>query len=848
MHFPIRTACRLAVAIQLALGLPVGVAAAQSLSRAVAPQPLAAALESYAKQSGLQFVYRAELARGLESVGADAGLPAAEALTRILLGTGLAFEFVNERTVRIYPLAARKSALVPGADTGASASELPLLAQATGSGAIGAAGLSASDPSRPPPPVQAGSVGEVIVTAQKRSERLLDVPVPVSAIAGDDLVASHQLGVQEYFSAVPGLSLVSGVALAIRGITTAGGFSSPTVGITIDDVPYGASNGLAFSGVVPDIDPSSLARIEVLRGPQGTLYGASSLGGLLRYVTVDPSTAQTSGRVQADIDHVENGDSLGYGLRAAVNLPVSDSLAVRISGVTRRDPGYVDDPVRHADGVNGMRVGGGHVSALWNPTESLSLKFGAILQDTNADGGSAVNVRVGSGALLQDLLPGTGGFRQRMSLYTATLTAKFASLDLTSVTGYGIYKTTSFQDFSAFYGSAGNTGFAGNINDLETKKFTQEVRLSSTANRAVSWLVGAFYTDEISDPINQHIFSANPSSGADTGLLYNSYFPSKFSELAGFADITVHFTERFDTQFGGRISRNRQTYDETDSGPLIPAFFGVPSPLAVPTERTKDSAFTYLVTPRFRISPDLMVYARLASGYRPGGPNSDAALFGYPAHFGPDKTTNYEIGVKAETPNHAWSVDASAYYIDWTDIQISVVDPVSFFSFFTNASSAKSEGLELSAQARPTDGLTIAAWLSWNEAVLTSSLPIQSGSSIGLSGDSLPFSSRWSGNLSMEQQFALTGGLVAVVGATASYIGAREGIFAGNFSQARVYLPSYVRTDLKAGVRYGTWDISVFAKNVSDKRGVLDLPITGSAPAALYVQPRTVGLSFAKPF
>src|SRR4029077_16305041 len=204
---------------------------------------------------------------------------------------------------------------------------------------------------------------EVIVTAQKRLERLQDVPVPASVISTDALTNSDQTLLRDYYSSVPGLSMTttaqSSQILSIRGIVTNPG--NPTVGITVDDMPFGSSTVGGGGLVVPDFDPGDLSRVEVLRGPQGTLYGASSLGGLLKFVTVDPSTVGVSGNLQAGLSSVHNGDGIGYTYRGAINIPVSENLAVRASGFARLDPGYVDNAVLRVKGINTARADGGMV-------------------------------------------------------------------------------------------------------------------------------------------------------------------------------------------------------------------------------------------------------------------------------------------------------------------------------------------------------------------------------------------------------------------------------------------------------------------------------------------------------
>ena len=180
---------------------------------------------------------------------------------------------------------------------------------------------------------------EIIVTAQKRSERSIDVPMSLTAINTEDLASTGQTRLQDYFNLVPGLNVTTNdfgfPAINIRGLST-GAYTNPTVGITIDDVPFGPTSSLAAAYQAPDLDPSDLESIEVLRGPQGALYGASSLGGLIRYVTASPSFDQFAARVQLGYSDVYNGAQPGYQERVAVNVPLGDTLAFRASGFAHR--------------------------------------------------------------------------------------------------------------------------------------------------------------------------------------------------------------------------------------------------------------------------------------------------------------------------------------------------------------------------------------------------------------------------------------------------------------------------------------------------------------------------------
>ncbi len=698
---------------------------------------------------------------------------------------------------------------------------------------------------------------QVVVTAEKKTENLMDVPVPVSVVNAQSLIDTNQLNLEDYYTQVPGLTVTpsgNGVPqLSIRGIST-GGFVNPSVGVTVDDVPYGSSSGIASGQEVTSFDPDDLQRVEVLRGPQGTLYGASSLGGLLKYVTVDPSLSAVSGQVQVGTDDVYDGGSLGYSVRGAVNLPLDDTLAIRASTFYRADPGYIDDILTGQTHVDRAWVDGGFLKGLWQPSETLSLRVTALIQHFWSDGIS--EAYAGLGDLQQSAVWGSGYHSRDTQAYSATLTAKLGAVDLTAVSGYSIRTFSEWQDYTSLYGAATLTQFGvGGAPVLArgtTYRFTQEVRLTGSILSKLDWLVGGYYNHENS-PANGGIWAVVPNTGQVVGQWVSWNYPSTFEEYAGFGDLTYHFTDRLDLQFGGRESTNRQGYLEYDYGPYVPLFEASPSPFVYPEVHTKDSSFTYLVTPEFKLTPDSMLYARVTSGYRPGGPNVQGSAILVPRAYSPDTTRNYEVGVKSEVLDHRLSLDASVYYIQWKDIQLQLVNPISGVFYYANGSEAKSQGVELSAQAKPLTGLSITAWVAWNDARLTEDMPPGS-SVIGESGDRLPYSEPFSGNLSVEQTFPLTAlmhGMTGFVGGALSYVGNRLGQFPSVYlvPPERQDLPAYTKIDLRAGADVGTWRYNFYINNVADKRGVLDggldlIPTN----AFIYIQPRTIGMTVAKTF
>jgi iron complex outermembrane recepter protein len=793
-------------------------------------QPLEKALVAFSQQADIQVVLNVEPIGSAEVQPLKRTVSARTGLTELLRDTGYRYAVIGERTVSVM----RSSSIGQHAGEGG--------------------GISLSDNSSE---LKELSLEEVVVTAQKREERLQDTPVPVTAISAETLVNNNQMRIQDYYTSVPGFSMTQTSAqgvqyLSLRGVST--GIGGPTVGVLIDDIPNGSSTVLGGGMGVPDLDPGELTRIEVLRGPQGTLYGANSMGGLLNYLTTDPSTAGVSGRVQVGTNSVRNGDGPGYNARGSINVPLSDTWAVRASGFHRREAGYVDNDIRNLEGVNEQTDQGGRLSALWQPSDAVSLKLGAIYQKTAIEGASLVETSPGAEEFQQTFVLDNPGDKVVRS-YSAILNASLSDdVTLTSLSGYNILSFSGQSDVTAGYGGffagffpGAPTGVA-QASDYETKKFSQEVRVSMPLGAQFDWMIGGYYTKESSEYL-QSLYAVDVPTRQRAGAVFLNRFPTTLKEYSVFTNLTYQVTERFDVQFGGRQGRFEQQATQRVDGPIYNNIFAQrPDPFAISPEDSKLNTFSYLLTPRLKLTPDLMMYARFTSGYRPGGVNITS--LDVPRSFLADKTRNYELGFKGSFLDRRLSIDASAYYIAWDDIQLFLFEPVANAGYFDNGSTAKSQGVELAFESKPLAGLTIGGWVAWNEAELTEDLPEQSALvAQGLSGDRLPFSSRTSGKLSVNQSFPLMNGLTGFVGAGVSYIGSRLSIFVP-VGGARSTMPAYYRTDFTAGVQHDSWSVNLYVNNVTDRRGVL---MTGSATAlpgtnALYIQPRVIGLSLTYSF
>jgi outer membrane receptor protein involved in Fe transport len=686
----------------------------------------------------------------------------------------------------------------------------------------------------------------------------------VATLDAPRLLETGRVSIQDYYTQVPGVNLTalgesSVPLLAIRGVTP-GGYVNPTVGVVVDDVPFGASLAIVTGilTVTPDLDPNELDHIEVLRGPQGTLYGASSMGGLLKYVTAKPRTDRVSGRVQVGTSLVHYGD-VGYSLRGSVNVPLSSDLAIRVGASTRQDPGWVDNVQTGEKDINETRLSTLRGGALWQATPALTLEASALYQHAKRSGSSDTHELPGLDRFEQSMLRNTGWYDQTFQAYSLTGSLDLGQTTITAISGYSkgrlrdqfdvplaIYTNATF----ALFGVRG----AASYSDARFSRFSQEIRLTTDITDRIEWLVGAFYNDE-DYKYDADAPAIDPATGLTAGSLGQYHATGRYRELAGFTDLTFKVTDKFDIQVGGRGSDIKVVYEQASVNSRPPQVNS-----AVPRTVTNDNVFTYLLTPRYRFSPDLMAYARLASGYRPGGPNAfpTGVPPGASDHYDHDTVQSYDLGIKGSLFRRVLSFDLSLFYIDWKDVQLAVraLDGTGVSRQYTaNAGTARSQGAELSVILRPAPGTTISGVATYTDAALRKA-PSNAVFSTFI-GARLPYSSRWSTNLAARQEFDLSPGVTGSLGGSWSYIGDRRGrLFAGCVGLVCTGLPqevfpSYHQFDLDAGIEFQGWGVNVYVNNLTDTRGVL----RGGRDAILsqiysktYTQPRTFGASLSKRF
>ncbi len=356
----------------------------------------------------------------------------------------------------------------------------------------------------------ASTVAELVVTAQKRSERLMTTPTAVTALTASDLQRTEAINLADYAAQTPGLGLISEregqTQIVLRGITTGSSTPNTTVSTYIDDSPFGSSTTFADGNqLTPDIDSSDLQRIEVLRGPQGTLYGASSLGGLVKYVTAPPDLENYGGRLEADGTAVDHGGD-GFGVRGMVNIPlIKGDLGLRLSAFDRFDPGYIDDANLDLKNLNYTRVDGGRATLLWLPMPKLSIRLTALVQNLHGGGTSDEDVNVVGG----QLQPVSGEFQQfrydeepldiRYRMYSAVENYDFGWASLLSATSYSVMREDTINDLSPTFGPVLGPLLGLPILGIrffipiDEDKFTQEFRLTSSSNNRTRMACGALF-------------------------------------------------------------------------------------------------------------------------------------------------------------------------------------------------------------------------------------------------------------------------------------------------------------------------------------------------------------------
>ncbi|WP_372784680.1 TonB-dependent receptor [Phenylobacterium sp.] len=737
----------------------------------------------------------------------------------------------------------------------------------------------------------ATQVDEVVVTARKRSERIQEVPMTVTALSAADLERSNPRDLKDVLRQVPGLSF-SGADLGqsrytIRGISSAS--PSPTVGIYLDDVSL-VTVTTNFSGA---IDPVffDFSRLEVLKGPQGTLYGGNAMGGAIKYVSHAPDLSNLSLDVAGGLAGVAHGKQ-SYNAEAVLNLPLkADVLALRVGVNYRGDAGYVDN-IPNAPAVNYLTS----TSAPPNPLSpltkpSLSTRSDA---DQNSDNVYALkmallwqpdasleitpqlfhqNYHQKNASIFWTNLPAlTSSFRlaqptrDGLDVYSLSAVKHLRGVDLTWLTGQVDRSVAWDRDYSFYIGILAPAFYglnSPNASDSKTRTFSQELRASSSDPAArLRWTAGLYYSKQ-KDVLDQAVntLGVGAALGTGTDTVYHGVAATRTTQYAGFGELTYALLPTLDASLGLRAFRVEQSVNTTGDGILNGGH-----------THAAGSSSQDGVNPKFELSyraaDNHLIYASAAKGFRPGGSNPSAVapglcaadlaslhLSSVPAGYQSDKLWTYETGSKNQFLDRRLTVNGAAYYTDWQNIQQKIFLPSCGFSFTGNAATAVVKGGEVSAEYEVIEGLTLSGTASYADARITRS-------SVGISakvGQAVLDTPKWIANTAIAYRFPVPGQGLGTFRAEYQY---RSSSLRGFETTLPVSTPTgvttapnitqiqsgYEQVNLDLGLAYGRYKYSIYVTNAFDRGPRLDYDVINGLTQATTVRPRTIGISLRAGF
>lgn len=698
-------------------------------------------------------------------------------------------------------------------------------------------------------PPQAGALEEIVVTANKRSEPLQSVPMSISAFTGATLEREGVTNIQDYGNRIPNLTFQATdqsrtdlqTSIQIRGVSGAG-----TTGFYVDDSPLLAS----LNPRVIELD-----RIEILRGPQGTLYGARSMGGTVRYITRAPGLSDWEGQLHTEVSSTKGG-SLNDLVDGVVNVPVIPGVfAVRALAYQEHDSGWLDRvPLPDAPTqfqvhrkFNDADYSGGQIVGLISLADgvwSISPRF--IFQQTSRGGRSEADTFAANtlNARLFDVNE-NGGSNWKL----ATLTVKYQRPfgEFVAASSYFKQHDDDTEDGSEILNAllGQEPPVPGYVTAYDDNRvFSQELRFTSAFQGPLHFTAGAFYqkTDETL------VFPASPMQPI-TDDLFHLHNPLTVKETALFAEATFDITKALSVTAGVRHFKNEVDFFSLQGGLLGD---GIPFS-GTQTQSGNNPKFGL----QYRFDADHMVYANAAKGYRIGGVNSFAAnkcsdgftAIGITADaartFASDSLWSYEAGLKTSWLEHRLTANIAGFYIDWKNLQQVLGLGDCGYQATINVGAAKSKGFELETAWKPAQGVSVSLGGGYTDAYIT-----DNG---GLTGNAAAVGSRvqnvpkWTVNAAVDLD-GRVGPLPGFLHVDYAYVG--DSFNARNAPRIR---PSYSLANIRGGVQLDRWELALFVKNLTDKAAdlgdvppmVIQLP---GRPRIAINTPRTIGIDLRVKF
>jgi iron complex outermembrane recepter protein len=739
------------------------------------------------------------------------------------------------------------------------------------------------------------SLDEIVVTASKRVSTVQNTPISIWAVSGDDLLARGVSSLATLAQGTPGVSLKSEgpsqTEIEMRGMTSSGG-NSATVGFYLDDVPLTGPASAQNGHVVIDPDLYDLNRIEILRGPQGTLFGSGSMGGTVRLISNQPNLSQFQSTAQSVLSGTEGG-GFNHKDNLMVNLPlIDDTLTLRVVGTEDYTSGWIDrivaDPfplvggnpegtvrgdVQNAPiekqypGSNAYQIYAARATLLWKPTESLSVTPSYFHETSTQNGISAY-----------DSVPGTEAHYQpfdiaepltdSLTTYSLNVNYSFPTFDVTSSTARWTRNSSQVEEASeafnnplegitynsnyglpnpGYYGLSGS-GPEHGIEDDPSHQFSEELRLASTGNARASWAAGLYYSNYYSlwgfrgtTPNYSAYMDLGTLAPATTPNWFDAYSPTTLSQFAAFGDATYTLTDALKADVGARVNHYDYRFSSCLSG--WGSAHGAATPSCSGLIALSNNSFNPKFNLSYTFSPDLMAYATVSTGFRPGGGNAvyptTGAAWGaafteqnytsgkWPATYAPDRVLSYELGEKARLLDRRLTVNASIYYEDWRHVQLEAYPNDWALNINGNYVSIYGADIDVLADLGAGFQLEVAAgylneWLNGGPHWVIN--PVHQ----------MPEVAPESGTVALNYSKPLGGSYTFTARLENSYTGPRYSIFFSNpyeFTGTYRQLPGYDLINVRAGVKFGdTWGATLFVNNLSNKHAQLESMFTENEP------------------
>jgi outer membrane receptor protein involved in Fe transport len=688
---------------------------------------------------------------------------------------------------------------------------------------------------------------EVIVTATKRGlVNVQDVAISLRAITGAELKDRGATVFDQWSRSVPGLVFQDqgpgDKRYIIRGVQSIG---AATVGVYLDDAVITGSNAEDDGGGKNvDIRLFDIERIEVLRGPQGTLYGTSSMSGTIRILSNKPDLGELYGNTGLEISDTRFGD-VNYTVNGTINVPViTDKVAIRATGWRVDDSGYINNIRLGNEDINTEETSGGRLSLAIKPTDRLTLNGQVLVQDQDIGGKSFFFPADGE---LNQSEYTAGGRKDQASIYQGSLNYDFGSMAFDFSSAY-LDRDVDFQFDSTpiliFFGVPDLP--AVTLQPEKSSIWTNEARLSSAFSGPLQFIAGALYQQQERDFESSVIsVDANGIPTRSTPDIFGRISSRDVDQYALFGEASFDITPQLTALAGVRWFKSKE---HAISQEVFPFFGGPPEP-------TRDVRSTETkVTPKFslsyKVTDDAMIYALAAQGFRQGGTNSGGfgSVIVVPFEFEADSLWNYEIGAKTSWLDRRVVLNVSAYTIRWSNMQTKNRNPQGFV-FIGNAGTATTDGFEVELNTLPSRGLEISGSVAYQKARLTEDQPLaEIDTDVGLDGDRIPNVPKWTASASAQYSFPVSGDIEGLTRADYSYVGSSNTYF-NSRSEFFQNLDAYSLLNLKAGFRTERWEATLFVNNLFDKRAEVDKLFQIDAPLSVFTtRPRTIGVNLGVSF